>query len=67
MAEYYNQLAEATEKGDLRKSTFALVTDRFLMWGGRKQVYGSQIIEGGLYPVRDSANLNTRRLDGSQW
>ena len=61
MAYFYPQLMEAVERGDIRMTSMALMQDRMLMRHGLRQYYGSQISNGALYPVHDSANLNKRR------
>lgn len=61
MAYFYPQLMEAVDRGDIRMTSMALMQDRMLMRHGLRQYYGSQISDGGLYPVHDPANLNKRR------
>ncbi|ELR69602.1 hypothetical protein C900_04827 [Fulvivirga imtechensis AK7] len=61
MAYYYPQIKRAVERGDIRKSSFALMQDRLLMWNGFKQIYGSQISNGSLYALEDPETVNERR------
>lgn len=63
MAYYYPQIKRAVEQGDIRKSSFALMQDRLLMWNGYKQIYGSQISSGSLYDLEDPETVNERRTD----
>ncbi|MBI1803161.1 MAG: tetratricopeptide repeat protein [Ignavibacteriae bacterium] len=65
--EYLPILREATNKGELSKSSFALLVDRVRMGKGEKQLYGSQIqMKNGkyeIYPIEDEPNVNKRRAE----
>ena len=61
MAYYYPWFYRAVQDGRLRESTFALMIDRLLMYNDYPQEFGTQIMNGGLYQVRDSARLDERR------
>ena len=63
MAYYYPRLMQATEAGEIRMTSMALMQDRMLMRHGLRQIYGSQITNDGLYPVHDPENLNKRRAE----
>jgi len=65
--EYLPILQDAADKGELRKSSFALLVDRVRMRKGEKQLYGSQIqMKNGkyeIYPIEDEPNVNKRRAE----
>ena len=61
MAYYYPWFYQAVKDGRVRESQFALMIDRLLMYHDYSQEYGSQISNGALYPVRDSARLDEIR------
>jgi hypothetical protein len=65
--EYLPILREATNKGELSKSSFALLVDRVRMRKGEKQLYGSQLqMKNGkyeIYPIEDEPNVNKRRAE----
>jgi hypothetical protein len=67
MKKYYTIIKEAAQKDELRKSSYALFEDRYRMWSGEKQVYGSQVKTdkpGGkpyIHPIEDEENVNKRR------
>lgn len=60
---YYPPLAAAVERGEINKSTFALMQDRLLMNFGYKQVYGSQIMNDQLYELQAPETVNERRAE----
>ena len=61
MSYYYPWFYRAVRDGRIRESQFALMIDRLLMYHDYPQEYGSQISNGALYPVRDSARLDELR------
>jgi tetratricopeptide (TPR) repeat protein len=65
--EYLPILQDAADKGELSKSSFALLVDRVRMRKGEKQLYGSQIqMKNGkyeIYPIEDEPNVNKRRAE----
>lgn len=61
MGYYYPWFHQAVEEGRIWERTFALMTDRLLMYNNYPQVYGSQISNGDLYPVRDMEGLDELR------
>jgi len=65
--EYLPVLQDAADKGELSKSSFALLVDRVRMRKGEKQLYGSQIqMNNGkyeIYPIEDEPNVNRRRAE----
>lgn len=65
--EYLPILQDAVNKGELSKSSFALLVDRVRMRKGEKQLYGSQItMKNGkyeIYPIEDEPNVNKRRSE----
>ena len=65
--EYLPILQGAAEKGELSKSSYALLVDRVRMRKGEKQLYGSQIqVKNGtfeIYPIEDEPNVNSRRAE----
>lgn len=61
MSYYYPWFYQAVQDGRVRESQFALMIDRLLMYHEYPQEYGSQISNGALYPVRDSARLDELR------
>lgn len=58
---YYSDFERAVENGDLKESTFVLMTDRLLMHFGYPQVYGSQILNGELYTIENPDSVDIRR------
>lgn len=63
---YLAVLKLAVSKGDAYASDLAMREDRVLTNDGKKQLYSTQIISGDdgkpkLYPIKDPANLDTRR------
>ena len=58
---YYNLLLEASQNGDLKKSTLALLEDRILMRDMKPQIYGTQIQDGKLYKLAYPEHVNERR------
>lgn len=64
---YFPILREAANKGELPKSSLALLVDRVRMGRGEKQLYGSQIQttdgKNVIYPIEDEPNVNKRRAE----
>lgn len=59
------ELMKSAAEGEVAPVDIAYLTDRILMYEGRKQIYGTQLrIENGhhiLYPIEDEKNVNARR------
>ena len=66
---YFAWVQAAAQRGDLRKSSFALLQDRLLVGEGKKQQFGSQVRidpktgKSSLYPIEDEANVDKRRAE----
>jgi hypothetical protein len=68
-SKYLNHFINLSRKGEFSRSIVALMEDRVLMDSGKKQKYGSQVIQSTtgvweLYPVDniDSVNVRRRRI-----
>ncbi|MCC3156210.1 hypothetical protein LJ737_03125 [Hymenobacter sp. 15J16-1T3B] len=67
MEKYFPLAQQAVERGDLAKADFALMQDRLLMWQGKPQRYGSQVVndvktgKAGFYAIEDEAHVDERR------
>ncbi|MEL6659006.1 MAG: hypothetical protein AAFY48_10120 [Bacteroidota bacterium] len=46
----------------LEVECMALSVDRILMNGNYKQIYGSQLMNGELWPIADTTNLDSIRV-----
>lgn len=46
-----------------RNQSIAYLTDRILVKENKKQIYGTQFLEGKVYPVFDKNNMVKRRLE----
>lgn len=70
---YYSKIKKAWKKGDFDAIDYAMLTDRLLMYKGKDQIYGTQIMMRTdhkkypnkyiLYPVKDFKNVNKRRKE----
>ena len=70
---YYPKVKKAWKKGDYDSIDYAMLTDRLLMYKGKDQIYGTQIMMRTdhkkypnkyiLYPVKDFKNVNKRRKE----
>jgi hypothetical protein len=63
---YFPLIKQSADRGDLGRSSVAMMEDRILIGKGLKQKYGSQVTRKGngpwqLLPVEDPVNLNKRR------
>lgn len=67
-----NLIKEATEKGELDKTYYAMMQDRMLMYNNEEQIYGTQgsTIRNSsgtpiniIWPIKDSENVNKRRQE----
>lgn len=60
-------LEEAVEKNDADPINLAYLKDRVLMYEGKKQIYGTQLIikdnQLEFYPIEDIERVNERRLN----
>lgn len=60
---YIPLLEESAAKGDIKWSVIALMKDRALMYEGKPQLYGSQVIGGELYTLFEPEYVNQRRSE----
>jgi hypothetical protein len=58
---YLPFLKAAAMTGDIKQSTIALMEDRILMYDGKAQIYGTQIMDGKLYQLDAPEYVNQRR------
>ncbi len=58
---YINYFEEAKEAGALDAGSVALMRDRMALDDGKPQIYGSQILGGKLYNLRDASTVDQRR------
>lgn len=58
---YMPQLEAAANNGDIKWGTIAMMKDRVLMEQGKPQVFGTQILNGQLYKLKDPEYVNKRR------
>jgi len=63
MKKYLPLLENAAEKGDLDWSMIALTKDRVLMYEGKPQIYGSQVMNGKLWDLMEPEYVNKRRKE----
>jgi hypothetical protein len=61
MAHYYLEIKRLVKEGDLHEEDLALTTDRLLMNNDYLQVYGSQLLNGELYPIENAETVDQRR------
>lgn len=61
LAKYFPLLKEAAAKGEADPQDAAMMEDRNLMYQGKKQIYGTQISNGELYPIENEENVDARR------
>lgn len=60
-AHYYPYIEKLVANGELHPEKLALLTDRLLMNYGYEQVYGSQMLNFKLYPIRNRDSVDIRR------
>lgn len=64
---YLPLFREAVRTGEASKSQLALLEDRVLLQSGKKQLYGSQLVDHGdglvFHPIEDEANVDRRRAE----
>lgn len=66
---YFPIIDEAAQKGEMRKSSWALLVDRIRMNKGKPQIYGSQVVRDEttgawkFHEIEDEANVNKRRAE----
>jgi hypothetical protein len=58
---YIKYFVEANEAGVIDAGSVALMQDRILMDDGKPQIYGSQIMDGDLYNLREASTVDKRR------
>jgi hypothetical protein len=69
MKKHYALIEKAYKAEDISSGDFALFYDRFKMWSGEKQRYGTQVTDQNqdgkweFYPMEDEANVNKRRME----
>ena len=61
MAKYAPLIEQKYETGIIVPSLYAIFKDRLLMRDGKKQLYGSQIYNGYVWPIEDEDNVDKRR------
>ena len=61
IAHYYLEIKRLVKAGDLNEEALALTTDRLLLNNGYLQVYGSQRLNGELYPIENAETVDQRR------
>jgi len=65
---YLPMMQKAVKMGNARASDLALLEDRVALLNGKKQIYGSQVIQDSITgknkfaPIEDPINVNKRRL-----
>lgn len=66
---YFPLLKQAAKNGDMEKSSIALMEDRILMYDGKPQIYGSQVIKDNktekwkLYNLENKETVDRRRKE----
>ena len=66
---YFPIIDAAAQKGEIRKSSWALLVDRIRMFKGQPQIYGSQVIQDyttgttKFHEIEDEANVDKRRAE----
>lgn len=66
---YFPLIDAAAQKGEMRKSAWALLVDRIRMYKGQPQIYGSQVVHDyatdtkKFHEIEDEANVNKRRAE----
>ncbi len=63
MKKYLPILEQSAEKGDIDKSMIALTKDRILLYEGKPQIYGSQVMDGKLWDLFEPEYVNKRRKE----
>jgi hypothetical protein len=58
---YIDYFVDANEDGAIDAGSIALMMDRMAMDDGKPQVYGSQLLGGKLYNLRDASTVDQRR------
>ncbi len=67
--QYFPHIDAAAQKGEMRKSAWALLVDRIRMFKGQPQLYGSQVIHDYVsgskkfHEIEDEINVNKRRAE----
>lgn len=61
MTKYTPFVKDAYGKGHIDSSMYAIFVDRSLVRSEKMQIYGSQIINGYVWPIEDVENVDTRR------
>lgn len=63
MKKYLPLLEESAKKGDIDQSMIALTKDRILLYEGKPQIYGSQVMDGKLWDLYKPEYVNKRRRE----
>lgn len=63
MKKYLPMLEQSAKNGDIDKSMIALTKDRVLMYEGKPQIYGSQVMNGKLWDLYKPEYVNQRRRE----
>ena len=63
MKKYLPILEQSAEKGDIDQSMIALTKDRILLYEGKPQIYGSQVMDGKLWDLYKPEYVNQRRKE----
>ncbi|NDV69637.1 DUF6624 domain-containing protein [Dysgonomonas sp. 25] len=61
MKKYSEMVSEQYANGLIEPSLYAIFKDRLLMYSDEKQLYGSQTMNGYVWPIEDPENVNARR------
>jgi len=67
--QYFPLIDAAAQKGEMRKSAWALLVDRIRMFKGQAQIYGSQVVHDYIsgskkfHEIEDEINVNKRRAE----
>lgn len=63
MDKYASLVKEAYNKGYIEPRLYAIFEDRYLMRQNKAQLYGSQIMNGYVWPIEDLESLDVRRKE----
>ncbi len=63
MNKYASVVEEEYTKGNIIPSLYAIFRDRILMYADKFQIYGSQIVNGYVWPIEDPENVDIRRKE----
>lgn len=63
MNKYEPVVFEAYKKAKVTPSNYAIFKDRLLMYQDKPQIYGSQTMNGYVWPIENEENLDARRAE----